>query len=674
MPKRPVALFIFRRDFRLDGNPAWARAARWCHEHRAALAPCFILSDRQTDAGRNPYFSPPAYSAMVAAMDALDARALGGRLARFRVRGGRPDTELLDAVARDGQHDVRAVFFNSDVTPFAAARDAAVAAWCRARGAHFGGGDPGEGYLLWPAGTVRTKSGGNVPKSFAAFHRYTEKKTLLHQPVATRRPDIVRIEPPAAAFEPTGLPRAGPVPGVPAAADVMRDLRSGAFDDYGGTRDDYQRPTTRLSVHLKFGVVGVGDVMAVARRRRIPELQRQLLWREYYYHLAHGYPRVLTAPNAHIRPDRNKVRWKPVDRAKANAWLEGRTGEPLVDQAMARLRDTGYLHNRLRMVVASYFVREMRLDWREGERLLATRLLDYDPAQNSGGWQSMDAQQPGQEITAATQLKTDALSNDTRNPAAVPADAEYRRFDVASLADLDAALERDGVAVVKGAATPEEVERYRAGVFDGLAQLTRYMERPVRQVDPASWKSLRDLGVSHSMLMNTGSVGHMPVLWDARQNAGVIEPFSVLHGGVPPKDLLVSFDGLSVHFPPEETGRGWFRKHWFHTDQASTKEGRHCVQGLLSLHDDWSQVTDALIRDHLSRHEPACVVCDAGDLVLWDSRTFHHGVEPTRGRRRPATRMAMYVCYSPRASAKPAALKRKRGQFAERRTTNHWPH
>lgn len=288
----------------------------------------------------------------------------------------------------------------------------------------------------------------------------------------------------------------------------------------------------------------------------------------------------------------------------------------------------------------------------------------------------------------------------------MPSDSEYRRFDVASLADLDDALERDGVAVVKGAVSPEDVLRYREGVFRGLGQLTSKMPRPVRADDPQSWKTLFELGVSHSMLIKHWGVGHMPVAWDIRQNLGVIEPFSAVNGGARPEDLLVSFDGLSVHFPPEVTGRGWYRKPWFHTDQASVKVGRHCVQGLVNLYDvregdatlrvlrgsheshaayfrdagvtcraDWHKLDgDAGIPPSLSRHEPACVVCDAGDLVLWDSRTFHHGVQPTRGRARPATRMAVYVCYTPRDRARPAALKRKREHFEGRRTTSHWPH
>jgi deoxyribodipyrimidine photo-lyase len=160
-----------------------------------------------------------------------------------------------------------------------------------------------------------------------------------------------------------------------------------------------------MSVHLKFGTLDPVRVMGAARGRGIHELARQLLWREYYYHLCWGYPRVLTAPNSHIRPDRDRVSWSAVDGDAARRWLAGGTGDPLVDLAMRELRRSGYLHNRLRMVVSSYFVKDLGLDWREGERLFATMLVDYDPAQNSGGWQSADAQVPGQEIKSRTQAR-----------------------------------------------------------------------------------------------------------------------------------------------------------------------------------------------------------------------------------------------------------------------------
>lgn len=404
MKKRKlIAIMIFRRDFRLHCNPAWSRCLRWCADNSAAAAPCFIFSDRQIDKSRNPYYSEKAYSAMRAALGDLD-RALKRKLSLFHARNGDPDTEVLRSIC--DVHDVGAVFFNSDVTPFARDRDESVALWCASRQIRCDGGAPGEGYTLWPAGSVLTKSKGTVPKSFSAFYSYTEKMSLPSQAAldSPQKSPVIKI----ASTRPSSIPdhKILSTAASPVSADAaMERLKRGDFDDYGSTRDDYKLRTTRLSVHLKFGLVDVADVMVVARRRGIKDLARQLIWREFYYHLAFGYPELLSAPNAHVRPDRQKIQWSIPDNKKADDWLKGETGQALVDRAMKLLGETGYLHNRLRMVVASYFVRDMGIDWRVGERLFATKLIDYDPAQNSGGWQSMDAQRPKQEIKATTQMK-----------------------------------------------------------------------------------------------------------------------------------------------------------------------------------------------------------------------------------------------------------------------------
>jgi deoxyribodipyrimidine photo-lyase len=375
---------------------------RWCAENSAAAAPCFIFSDRQIDKSRNAYYSEKAYSAMTDALDDLD-RALNRKLSCFHARNGDPDTEVLRSVCE--AHDVGAVFFNSDVTPFARARDESVELWCESRKIRCDGGAPGEGYTLWPAGSVLTKSKGTVPKSFSAFYSYTEKRPLPSRAAldSSQKAPIIKI----GSTRPPSVPDPSPSASTTTvgADSAMERLKRGDFDDYGSTRDDYKLRTTRLSVHLKFGRLDVADVMAVSRSRGIKDLARQLLWREFYYHLAFGYPQLLSAPNAHVRPDRQKIKWSLPDNKKADDWLKGETGQPLVDRAMKILEETGYLHNRLRMIVASYFVRDMGMDWRVGERLLATKLTDYDPAQNSGGWQSMDAQRPKQEIKATTQMK-----------------------------------------------------------------------------------------------------------------------------------------------------------------------------------------------------------------------------------------------------------------------------
>ena len=395
-----ITLFVFRRDFRLKGNPAWARAVRHCRKHGCALVPCFIYSDLQIDPKKNAYFSALAYSAMREAIDAVD-RSLGGRLSLFRTPSS--DTLVLDAVRKE--HDLVAVFYNSDVTPFARERDRSIQSWCDANGVECYPGDPGDGYLIWTPGSILTKSTKTIPKTFHTFYKYSLKKNIETFPDVSKLPDIRKVA--LRGFAPADLPPVADTTkhSVHPPHEIMRRIRSGGYDSYGDTRDDYSSQTTRMSVHLKFGTLDPKEVFAAVRERKSVELERQLVWREFYYHLAYGYPKILSSPNSHIRPDRNRIKWGKPDRDAVEKWSKGQTGEELVDQAMQKLNDTGYIHNRLRMVVASYFVRDMATDWRIGERIFATKLIDYDPAQNSGGWQSMDSQVPGQEIKASTQIK-----------------------------------------------------------------------------------------------------------------------------------------------------------------------------------------------------------------------------------------------------------------------------
>lgn len=383
------ALFVFRRDFRVHGNPAWSRCVSWCKSNGAAVCPCFIYSDKQVSPRSNDYFSAKCYSAMRRFLSDL-SETLDNKLAFFHVKSR--DTDVIKALGVD------AVFFNRDVTPFARARDDSIRIWCESNGVHCDGGDPGEGYCAWPCGSILTKSGGTVPKTFSAFYRYTRARDLSGSDGDSPKlpPSMKRLACPKG-FEPR--------PPDPVEISLPPRARVADFRDYGATRADYKLCTTRASVYLKFGVVDIRDFLGEVRRDGVPDLERQLLWREFYYHLAWGYPEVLASPNAHIRPDRQRVAWGRPDKAKLRRWREGSTGDRLVDDAMRSLHKTGWLHNRLRMVVASYLVRELGVDWRAGEREFARLLIDYDPSQNSGGWQAMDAQIPGQEIKASTQRR-----------------------------------------------------------------------------------------------------------------------------------------------------------------------------------------------------------------------------------------------------------------------------
>lgn len=202
---------------------------------------------------------------------------------------------------------------------------------------------------------------------------------------------------------------------------VLRRVAAGGFDGYDKSRDDFSGwpengGTTGLSVPMKFGAVSCREVFAAFGR--VPGLLSEVMWREFYAHVAAGVPAVLAGQldprrgpglNRHELANRDAAldSWRHGDRERESLerWERGETGEPLVDAAMRQLRLTGRLHNRLRMVVASHLVKAMGVDWRRGEQVFARLLVDYDPCSNGGGWRAMDAQAPGREIRAASQAK-----------------------------------------------------------------------------------------------------------------------------------------------------------------------------------------------------------------------------------------------------------------------------
>ncbi|AUF82390.1 deoxyribodipyrimidine photo-lyase [Tetraselmis virus 1] len=402
---RKIVLMIFRRDFRLINNPAWDSCVQYAASINATIAPCFIFSDRQITTSQNAYFSDKAFITMVYFLKHIQ-QDLDNKITFFHAKKQQSDTFILDRISES--YSIKGVFFNKDITPFSIDRDKHILEWCQKHSVNCNNNDKcpvGEGYTIWIPGDIVTKSTKTIPKVFSTFYSYTKNKVIFSYPEyknnTTNKLTVLKLD---SSYLMSNLPDTSSVSLEPPHI-ILNKLDEGFFDSYGSTRNDYNIPTTKLSVYLKFGVIDVFQVMHIVRKRKIKDLERQLIWREFYYHLAYGYPYVITEKNKHIRPDRNKnIKWSN-DKRLIDKWYHGNTGEELVDQAMKSLRNTGYLHNRLRMVVASYLVREYNVDWRIGEQLFATLLIDYDPAQNSGGWQSMDAQIPGQEIKASTQLK-----------------------------------------------------------------------------------------------------------------------------------------------------------------------------------------------------------------------------------------------------------------------------
>ena len=345
----------FRRDLRLADNPAWNAAIATGRPVR----PVFVLDPRLYRPGHR------RSARLVAELHGLDA-ALAGHGGRLHVVHGDPVQVIAHLAA-----NAESVHLNRDVSPYATSRDRRVAAALDhlevARDGHWG-------TLVHPPGTVLTKAG-HVSKVFTPFHRRWAE--IPSRGVHEAMPGAVTSD------VGEGLPALDITAGREAAL-----ARLAAFakrrDRYDHDRDTPAIDgTSMLSVDLKFGVLSPIEIIEALGEGPHHPFIRQLAWRDWWAHTLLAAPHL---PTTSSRPEYDRIEWIN-DPDDIDAWSRGVTGYPLVDAGMRELQSTGFMHNRVRMVAASFLVKHLLVDWRIGEAVFRDLLLDADPAQNVGNWQ-----------------------------------------------------------------------------------------------------------------------------------------------------------------------------------------------------------------------------------------------------------------------------------------------
>jgi len=363
-----TAIVWFRRDLRVHDHPALTAA------HRAAdrVVPVFVLDPRLLDAGRFP--SPNRAWFLLESLRELRA-ALRERGGELFVRSGRPERVLRDLVEETG---AEAVHFASDVSPFAMARDRRVdAAVPTVR-------HPGN--FVADVGVPRT-SDGRPFTVFSPFHRRwagLERRAVHGAPRALTVPPALDAGEIPAAPEPEA---ADPfAPGEAAARERLRRWLADGIEGYASRHDRLAGGTSELSPYLHFGCLSARETEERARAkggRGADAFVRQLAWRDFYAHVLLHHPG--NAERAY-KPQFDELTWAD-DADGLAAWCEGRTGFPVVDAGMRQLLERGWMHNRARLIVASFLTKDLHVDWREGERHFMRHLLCGDEAQNNGNWQ-----------------------------------------------------------------------------------------------------------------------------------------------------------------------------------------------------------------------------------------------------------------------------------------------
>lgn len=389
-----IGLVWFRRDLRAHDHAALSHALRECGRvYGVFVLDRDILTPLARD-DRRVEFIRESLVDLDMRLRALARQPTAGLI----VRHGTACDEIV-ALARRLQ--VHTVYANHDDEPAALMRDAAAAAALRLQGV---GWRSFKDHVLLERSEVLTHQG----RPYSVFTPY--KKAWLRQLDDTAlRPHPV--EPYVDALAPLPDDLRGGVPTLPALGFRQTNLAhlriaTGSaggqqmLEDFFPRLDDYHRtrdfPAVKgpsyLGVHLRFGTVSVRQLASMAWHAMQTGSAgaacwlNELIWRDFYAQVLHHHPEVVTRS---FKPEYDRIEWETGSLADAHftAWCEGQTGYPLVDAAMAQLNQTGYMHNRLRMLTASFLCKDLGLDWRRGERYFAEKLNDYDLASNNGGWQ-----------------------------------------------------------------------------------------------------------------------------------------------------------------------------------------------------------------------------------------------------------------------------------------------
>ncbi len=382
-PGLPPVLLWFRSDLRLADNPALTAAVL----SERPVIPVFIHDDDQSGlGGASRWWLHHSLKAL-----SRDIGAFGTTLV---VRRGDAPTVLGALIEETGADTLH---FNRVPRPRETRQEERVAGLLGRRGSAVHGHDAA---LLFEPRAVRTQAGGNF-KVFTAFWKtcmaMPEPSRPLPVPKAlTGWPRSVRgIDVEALGLLPTGVDWAGGLravwtPGERGAQERLTDfLEDGVIESYDSDRDRPDREgTSRLGPHLAFGEISVRTVWHAVRTLCAPgsgvtRFLTELGWREFCHDLLLHHPDMAEHP---LRPEFRNFPWRS-DPEAFRAWCRGRTGYPIVDAGMRQLWQTGWMHNRVRMIAASFLIKHLLCPWQDGERWFRDTLVDADAANNAAGWQ-----------------------------------------------------------------------------------------------------------------------------------------------------------------------------------------------------------------------------------------------------------------------------------------------
>lgn len=374
-----TGLVIFTRDLRIADNYLLEVAGLHCKN----LILCFQFRQKQINPEKNKYFSHFSVKFMCESLDDLYKQTNGKLLI------------IGDKISNKINYD--AIFISKDYTDYAInVREKELRTYTDNLFLI-------HNHLLEPPLTT-TPCGGKSELAYTKFTPYYNAANKSYKPLIVNsarhankfiKPSGIKVinsKEYHSYYELEDYQESAIIGGRNNAKKILKFIKK--YKNYKKDRDIPANSdgTTRLSAHNKFGTVSIREVYTIISNAfsKNHDLIRQLWWREFYYNIAISFPHVTQGES--LKADYDKIKWDyPNDSTKVkqrfNAWKNGETGFEFVDAGMKQLTTTGYMHNRLRLVTASFLIKDLHIDWREGERFFARYLVDHDPIMNNGNWQ-----------------------------------------------------------------------------------------------------------------------------------------------------------------------------------------------------------------------------------------------------------------------------------------------
>ena len=381
-------LFIFRRDFRIVDNLGLHLALK-----EKNTIPIFIFTQEQVV--NNPYFSDNSFGFLIESLQDLSKQISkkNGKLYYFMTSKKTSETDIIKNIIKN--NNILNIYTNKDWSPYAKKRDNNLLSLENDFDIKV---NLVEDYTLLPMGSLLTKSD-TAYKMYTPFYRNSKQfwedipkpKKLNKYKFATLKlsKDNIELNDLKKFYQnnPNRLVRGGRQLGLKQLEKVKNQK------EYSTKRNNLMYNTTHLSAYLKFGCISIREAFYKFKKYLKDDntLFSQLFWKEFYVYITNYYPKVLqkqinSKVNQDFQEKFGKFKWEN-NKTFLNKWKKGETGFPIVDAGIKELLETGYMHNRSRLLTSAFLIKLCLIDWREGEIFLATKLTDYDPSQNNGGWQ-----------------------------------------------------------------------------------------------------------------------------------------------------------------------------------------------------------------------------------------------------------------------------------------------